>query len=220
MACPKNASMRSNRSDLPVTVACLWSSFIAPAPIDAWRLADLVVGHPLAVEKARTFASRCAPKILGTGIAEARPCCSNLSTEGWQVDNRDGRKGEENAERKWAQHQTLQARFTSHERLFAGSSLRPRHGLFNTSTKLSERLRSPKRRNSAADGTEWLKPHMANSMPKAFTKDQYRQLAVEALGCQFASNCDPLFASNRDPSAVMDLLSTRWFGATIRMRLG
>ena len=43
---------------------------------------------------------------------------------------------------------------------------------------------------------------------------------VRRTECQIASNNDPHFASNRDPSVVRDLLSTRWFGATIRMRLG
>ena len=31
-----------------------------------------------------------------------------------------------------------------------------------------------------------------------------KQCTLLCLACQFASNCDPLFASNRDPCGVMD----------------
>lgn len=30
--------------------------------------------------------------------------------------------------------------------------------------------------------TDWLKPQMTEGKPKAFTKDEYRQLAIAALG--------------------------------------
>lgn len=40
---------------------------------------------------------------------------------------------------------------------------------------------------------EWLLPHMAGGRAKAFTKEQYRQLSVAALGIFSKSPVDPIY---------------------------
>ena len=61
---------------------------------------------------------------------------------------------------------------------------------------------------------DWLLPHMANGKPKAFTKDEYRQLAAADLGAFSKAAFDHAWISAIEDSGRQD-----WYDPLPRRRI-
>jgi hypothetical protein len=61
---------------------------------------------------------------------------------------------------------------------------------------------------------DWLLPHMANGKPKAFSKDQYRQLATVDLGAFSKAAFDHAWISAIEDSGRQD-----WYEPLPRRRM-